>query len=43
MTRVVLVWTTGALTLISLAAYLRAWFKHMTGAEADAAQNQPKS
>ena len=43
MTRVVLVWTTGALTLISLAAYLRAWFKHMTGAEADAAQNNPKT
>ena len=29
-TRVVLVWITGALTLLSLAAYLRAWFLHMT-------------
>ena len=29
--RLVLVWITGALTLISLAAYLRAWFMHMTG------------
>ena len=28
--RVVLVWITGALTLLSLAAYLRAWFMHMT-------------
>jgi cardiolipin synthase (CMP-forming) len=28
--RVVLVWITGALTLLSLAAYLRAWFLHMT-------------
>src|SRR5262245_1300574 len=32
--RLVLVWITGALTLISLAAYLRAWFMHMTGDEA---------
>ena len=39
LTRVVLVWTTGALTLISLAAYLRAWFKHMTGTEPDAQNN----
>jgi cardiolipin synthase len=39
MTRVVLVWTTGALTLLSLAAYLRAWFKHMTGTEADTPNN----
>ena len=30
--RVVLVWITGALTLLSLAAYLRAWFLHMTSA-----------
>jgi cardiolipin synthase (CMP-forming) len=30
--RLVLVWITGALTLLSLAAYLRAWFMHMTGA-----------
>jgi cardiolipin synthase (CMP-forming) len=29
-TRVVLVWITGALTLLSLTAYLRAWFMHMT-------------
>ena len=28
--RTVLVWITGALTLLSLAAYLRAWFMHMT-------------
>jgi cardiolipin synthase (CMP-forming) len=35
MTRLVLVWTTGTLTVLSLAAYLRAWFKHMTGTEAD--------
>jgi cardiolipin synthase len=28
--RVVLVWIAGALTLLSLAAYLRAWFLHMT-------------
>ena len=32
--RLVLVWITGALTLLSLAAYLRAWFMHMTGYEA---------
>ena len=38
-TRVVLVWITGALTLLSLAAYLRAWFLHMTGAE----QEKPRS
>ncbi len=31
--RLVLVWITGALTLLSLAAYLRAWFMHMTGYE----------
>jgi cardiolipin synthase (CMP-forming) len=31
--RVVLVWIAGALTLLSLAAYLRAWFLHMTGVE----------
>jgi hypothetical protein len=28
------VWITGALTLLSLAAYLRDWFMHMTGDEA---------
>ena len=31
--RVLLVWITGALTLLSLAAYLRAWFLHMTSYE----------
>ncbi len=30
--RLLLVWITGALTLLSLAAYLRAWFIHMSGA-----------
>jgi cardiolipin synthase (CMP-forming) len=29
--RGLLVWLTGALTLVSLAAYLRAWFMHMSG------------
>jgi cardiolipin synthase (CMP-forming) len=29
--RLALVWITGALTLLSLAAYLRDWFMHMTG------------
>jgi cardiolipin synthase (CMP-forming) len=33
MTRTVLVWITGALTLLSLVAYLKAWFLHMTGYE----------
>jgi hypothetical protein len=28
-----MVWITGAPTLVSLAAYLRAWFMHMTGYE----------
>ena len=31
--RVVLVWITAALTLISLGAYMRAWLRHMTGYE----------
>ena len=31
--RLALVWITGTLTLLSLAAYLRAWFMHMTGVE----------
>lgn len=31
MTREVLVWTTGALTFLSLAAYVRTWVHHMTG------------
>jgi cardiolipin synthase (CMP-forming) len=39
MTRTGLVWTTGALTLLSLAAYLRAWFRHMTGTDADTSNN----
>ena len=30
-TRTVLVWLTAALTLLSLAAYVRAWLLHMTG------------
>ncbi len=30
-TRLALVWITGILTLLSLAAYLRAWLLHMTG------------
>jgi cardiolipin synthase len=38
--RVVLVWITGALTLLSLAAYLRAWFLHMTS---PAVENTDKS
>jgi cardiolipin synthase len=39
--RVVLVWITGALTLLSLAAYLKAWFMHMAGsAGADAGPPQ---
>ena len=32
-TRVVLVWLTGALTFLSLAAYLWAWSRHMAGDE----------
>jgi len=32
-TRVVFVWLTAALTFLSLAAYLRAWFMHMSGQE----------
>ena len=32
--RLYLVWITAALTLLSLAAYLRAWFRHMTEAPA---------
>jgi cardiolipin synthase (CMP-forming) len=31
--RLALVWITGALTLLSLAAYLKAWLMHMTGYE----------
>ena len=34
--RVALVWITGALTLLSLAAYLRAWFMHMTSYDSTA-------
>ena len=32
-TRLTLVWITGTLTFLSLAAYLKAWFMHMTGYE----------
>jgi len=39
MTRTALVWTTGTLTLLSLAAYLRAWFRHMTGTDTDTPNN----
>ena len=31
--RVALVWITAALTIVSLAAYLHAWLRHMTGSE----------
>jgi cardiolipin synthase len=31
LTRQVLVWTTGVLTFLSLAAYMRTWVLHMTG------------
>ena len=31
--RIVMVWVTGVLTLASLAAYLKAWLRHMTGNE----------
>jgi cardiolipin synthase (CMP-forming) len=31
--RVALVWITGALTIASLATYLRTWFRHMSGYE----------
>lgn len=33
--RVVLVWTTGALTLLSLATYVQTWLRHMTGYESE--------
>lgn len=33
--RQILVWIAGALTLASLATYLQAWFMHMTGTAAD--------
>jgi cardiolipin synthase (CMP-forming) len=32
-TRIILVWITGALTLVSLVAYLKTWLLHMTGYE----------
>jgi cardiolipin synthase len=35
MTREVLVWITGISTVLSLAAYLQLWFRHMTGNETD--------
>jgi cardiolipin synthase len=33
MVRLVLIWVTGALTVASLAAYLRSWLLHMSGYE----------
>lgn len=33
MARVALVWITGVLTVVSLATYLRTWFRHMSGYE----------
>lgn len=41
--RLVLVWITGGLTFLSLAAYLRAWFMHMTGIEGDSGAGAPKA
>lgn len=35
--RVVLIWVTGVLTVASLAAYLRAWLRHMSESESGAA------
>lgn len=36
--RIVMVWITGALTFASLAAYLRAWLRHMSGYESGTGQ-----
>ena len=33
--RILLVWITGVLTMASLAAYLRAWLRHMSGYESE--------
>lgn len=35
--RIVLVWITGALTVLSLAAYLKTWFMHMAGSDSSTA------
>ncbi len=35
MVRFVLIWVTGALTIASLAAYLRSWLLHMSGVESE--------
>jgi cardiolipin synthase len=40
--RLVLVWITGTLTLLSLAMYLKAWLRHMAGYEPDPASD-PKA
>jgi cardiolipin synthase (CMP-forming) len=39
--RSVLVWVTGALTIISLAAYTNAWIRHMSGYTPDDSQPAP--
>jgi cardiolipin synthase (CMP-forming) len=36
--RILLVWITGVLTVASLAAYLRAWLRHMSGYESEEAK-----
>ena len=39
--RTVLVWMTGALTVLSLAAYLKAWVMHMTGYDTGSSNGTP--
>lgn len=39
--RLMLVWATGALTLVSLATYLQTWLRHMTGYESGGAGGPP--
>ncbi len=39
--RTVLVWITGVLTVLSLAAYLKAWLMHMTGYDNDGSDGTP--
>lgn len=39
--RVLLVWITGVLTVLSLAAYLKAWLMHMTGYDSGASDGTP--
>lgn len=39
--RVMMVWVTGLLTVASLAAYLRAWVKHMSNYEGDGGAPRP--